>query len=104
MQLIFKEWRGGISEQCMESHELIDGSQNELEHHTSPEAGTQIFQTSEAQGYFNYSIKDFETPLYGYNYQKCEPLAILDGPWNEFSFVKHGCEELTGDCLVSWGQ
>ena len=54
-----------------------------------------------SQGYNTppYTVDNFE-PLYD---SHCEPLGVLDGPWNEHDFVQHDCDleatDWNGNCL-----
>ena len=36
---------------------------------------------------YKYNLKEDETSLYD---KDCKPLAVLDGPWDEHSFVVEG--------------
>ena len=103
MKPFFVDSRDIYGYQCTQHHRLFNRSENEFQSNTGS-YGTYISQWSEELGEFEYNMKDCETPLYGVKYEKCEPLAILDGPWDEHSFVKPVCENESGTCLVSWTQ
>ena len=40
----------------------------------------------------------------GYYDSECEPLAVLDGPWNEHAFVREDCQGTEGDCASPWAE
>ena len=51
-----------------------------------------------------HSLNVINLDMTDYYDSQCEPLAVLDGPWNEHAFVREDCEGNEGDCASPWAE